>query len=900
MSGQLKLREIEVASSSSSGQGARSIKGWPRKVSLALVLVIAFMTTGFGATAAPRAMASWNPLDKLCTYDSMKDHPGGITEWPGLVGGAIGAGDPTSWAPDSGGTGDPISFGKKVQDQIPYAGKRAVTAYEWWGTAANQWIMVNIPDDTFKGTCFPAFKSAGNVAANLFWGIDKTIAGIGLAIFSFSMGVDSFEPFLKIVQCVISGCERGTIDKTDGTISKGDGKGGLVEGLFLEYLIPIVMLGALWMAWKGVIKRSGTEAVQGAVWMVLSSGAAIAFMINAAFWAGGMNNVITDVSKGLMQTISGSVSPGPGSMCYLPKNAEDAADRIAACSIWETFVYVPWAHGQFGSMLSRPLDSKLVSKIKSMADPVEIPGHAPTKNIVAVHMDAFTFNHDEVIKMSKGEAPDLAKKTKQYAAVVAALDTQPTAEDWAGNKWGDRLFIALITLIAMFAGAIPIIVLSFSLIVLQFGMIMLFLTAPLFLTLGIHPGFGRRIALSWVEMILGLAIKRIMTVVLISLMLAIMQAIMLASAGFIPTVIMIGAIGIGMMQYRKKILEQTSQISLGGSGNMLAGAGQGKKLGNMMSSGFAQGIGSKQAGGSFFSGLGAGILAGRAGGTPLAAYRMGGENAEKKQAKESRFAEMAEMERKEELNALLPEEIQKRRDEELREKQKQNNAMRGEWGQAGNVPAWKAWKESKGIDAPLPVNSALANELRTSGVPMRLPTEDASYMAELEQAGYTPEMVEFMTGSAADRVAFSDYLSGRVEPSAPSGGGATQMEFEFENVAPPGGGSSAPGSVAPSPGVSSQRPIRPNFDLPLPNESDTTTDMLIDPTLNSSAPAVIQPSGGNTGIGYSPRHRNLINHKRREQGLPELTLKDFEFYSRNNPGKRLTDPSIQPRGDESR
>lgn len=949
----LKLREINSSVEVKSVKPRYSIKSWSRNTAIAIVAVIGFMTTGFGATATPQAVALTNPLDKICGYDSPNEHPGGITEWPGLVGGFVGASDNSGWTTSSSApTGktsssleNPISFGNIDNTKKPYMGNRAVTAYEWWGTAANQWIMTNIPNDkSFDGTCLPAAKSAGNVAANAFWGIDKMIAGLGLAIFSFSMGIDAFDPFLGIVKCVISGCERVQGDATRGS-------GGLVDGLFLEYLIPIVMLGALWMGWKGVIKRSGTEAVQGAVWMVLAAGASIAFMVNASWWAGSLNTGINKVSSSLMSTISGSISPGEGSLCYLPEDAPDRGTRIAACSVWETFVYTPWASGQFGSLIARPLPPDLKAVPGSIS--VQVPGQSKTQNMVAVHIDAFTFNHDEVVAMAAGTKPDkfLENKKKQFVALVDALADEPAAAEWAGNKWGDRFFISLVALIAMLVGAVPIMALSFSLIVLQFGMIMLLLTAPLFFIIGIHPGFGRRIAISWVEMILGLTIKRVITVVLISLLMAIMQAVMLAKAGFIPTTIMLGAVGIGMMQYRKKILEQTSQISLGGSGNMLSGAGQGKKLGNMISSGFAQGVGSKRAGGSFLTGLGAGVLAGRSGGTPLTSYRGGREAAERKQNKDANIAAMANQQRLQELNQLHPMEIQKREAAQLKTFRDQDRLMRGPSGQAGNAAQWAAWYERDGVAAPIPINSALAKELHGAGVPMRLPNlaEDPQYMADLHDAGYTPEMISFMTGNPADGAVFSDYLSGRIQPPDPAvaesyqqldlfddndGGGPTPPWNPPPSTPPSsGGGGGAGGPRVPTGGM----PGRPPQSIVLPQpgtpeysaywsdkpygfeapdgtvhpdrqadrvaeqlrlqREDLTTDMLLDPSGGHSTPLLNTeptPREQARGVGYSERHRNLVNNTRRHAGLPELSLKDFIHYSQNQPGRRLTDPSVMP------
>src|SRR5699024_3142744 len=85
---------------------------------------------------------------------------------------------------------------------------------------------------------------------------------------------------------------------------------------------------------------------------------------------------------------------------------------------------------------------------------------------------------------------------------------------FSGEDQGSRLGVATLALFAsVFAGGL-VLAGSVALIVLKIAFLLLFLLAPIFLLIGIHPGYGRTVLLRWVEMMIGFLLKQIFIVLL--------------------------------------------------------------------------------------------------------------------------------------------------------------------------------------------------------------------------------------------------------------------------------------------------------------------------------------------------------------------------------------------------
>ena len=76
-----------------------------------------------------------------------------------------------------------------------------------------------------------------------------------------------------------------------------------------------------------------------------------------------------------------------------------------------------------------------------------------------------------------------------------------------------------ISFAAMFAALVAgllILLIALTLIVLKLGFLLLLVAGPFFLIIGIHPGFGRVIAIRWFEMLVGVLMKQVAIAIVLS------------------------------------------------------------------------------------------------------------------------------------------------------------------------------------------------------------------------------------------------------------------------------------------------------------------------------------------------------------------------------------------------
>src|SRR5690606_948472 len=122
---------------------------------------------------------------------------------------------------------------------------------------------------------------------------------------------------------------------------------------------------------------------------------------------------------------------------------------------------------------------------------------------------------------------------------------------FAGDQQGSRLGIAALALFAaIFAGGL-ILAGSVALIVLKIGFILLLLLAPIFLLIGVHPGYGRTVLLRWLEMLFGLLLKQIFIVLLIALLVTCYGMVMGANLGWGLQMILMALFTLALFIYRK-------------------------------------------------------------------------------------------------------------------------------------------------------------------------------------------------------------------------------------------------------------------------------------------------------------------------------------------------------------
>jgi TrbL/VirB6 plasmid conjugal transfer protein len=497
-------------------RGRRSISGF-------MVVIIALLSVGFvlAGTTSQRA-------DAVCIGVNEFDSRG-----PGLysdgISGLLGRTD----APSLNSVGGTANLGQ------PY-GNRPVTAYEWWNTGGMAWSMDNRDADC------PVMDNVTNKFANWNFNLTKMNTAIALSMFQWASSPNLLDEF---------------IDATEKLVKGTGPNSGLDDLLFLNFLAPVVVLGALWGVWTGLIKKRTTETLQGGLWMLGAATFALIFMANPGAIANAMNSVVGQVTAAVTNAVTTASSSGLSSEdpCYLPNSDEPSVGaRMSSCTLWYSLAFTPWAVGQYGQAGASYIDGAPAGQTN-----VQMGGSKTTSDLRLAQIDAQTLNHDEA---TTGQYAQLREtKNKQWEAIAEYAKEQPWGNTWAGRDGAasNRVAVSFVSLIASFAAGILVFLISFSIVILQLGMIMLIVTAPLFLLIGVHPGKGRQIALKWAELLLGTAIKRIVLGVALAVVIAFYQIILTTPMSWFAQIALVIAVGVAALIYRKPLTEMFGVISLG-------------------------------------------------------------------------------------------------------------------------------------------------------------------------------------------------------------------------------------------------------------------------------------------------------------------------------------------------
>ncbi|MBC9704761.1 MAG: type IV secretion system protein, partial [Enterococcus sp.] len=368
---------------------------------------------------------------------------------------------------------------------------------------------------------------------------------------------------------------------------------------------------------------------QGAVWMILAAVASVALMTNPMWLPKGINNVVSQVSEAGMTAVTTTTSNGAGDICkvdeggdvpddlpvgktskYIPnENAQTRKIvRQMQCTMWYSFMYTPWVIGEFGDSPSE-IDANHIAKKGFSEGAQKVGGQDPVggTGIGLVKLgsagraapdsaQSWALYHLDNKIAYPGISADKEQQQQNNLVSVALtqLHTESYNKVYKGDDSMNRIATSTIGFVAALGAGIMVVIVSMSIIVLDVGLIILTLVSPLFFLIGVHPGFGRRIALGWVETILGLAMKRIVLSMLLAVMLVFYAVILSANAAmpWLFSMILVIAVSIGGISYKDQILNMFNKISLGGDGGVqpqtLPGADKAKSAGRSVIKGAAQ------------------------------------------------------------------------------------------------------------------------------------------------------------------------------------------------------------------------------------------------------------------------------------------------------------------------
>ena len=338
----------------------------------------------------------------------------------------------------------------------------------------------------------------------------------------------------------------------------------LGNAIYFPYLAPVVILGAIWLAWQGLIRKRATRTIEGTLWMVVACVAAIALIGRPAAFTG----VGTTVSNGVTQVLNTAFSklPAPASSNCLPVQQGDpqavtgdfaytsgnALVDENANELWSVLVCKPWLYGELGSTAYAT---------------------SPAGQQTVVNKYGRQLLWAQAIAANETPSTALVQaKQSTYSGIASAMQQQDPAVYplFQGNQWTTRMEISFAAMFAALVAGLLILLIALTLIVLKLGFLLLLVAGPFFLIIGTHPGFGRVIAIRWFEMLVGVLMKQAAVAIVLSVLLYCYSLIMGTADNVLPwalKILMIALVTVAVFIYRKPFSHLFSAVGYGTIGS---------------------------------------------------------------------------------------------------------------------------------------------------------------------------------------------------------------------------------------------------------------------------------------------------------------------------------------------
>lgn len=505
--------------------------------------------------------------------------PGSVITGPGAAANAPGALSTALTA-----ASDP--YGTGVWSPYPdYAGPgagRSVTAYEWWGTAGLEFKAFNVEELEPAADCgWTAIPwMALNSVANLMWQFALTFGSIVILLYTLTTTPSLISALLQPLQTILTSVKddlylpfltpmvvlaalwiawNGLIRRrtTESIQAVAWVLGAaIVSIIFLQSPMWFVdrLNGAIGYVQTGILDAVGNASLAAGV----GAGAPTALCYAGSPTGAPEYTVPLEATPVTPTAPPGSVpAPAPTAPVLANPNLGQAAvyagsvnNRQMQCLIWQVFLFEPWKNGQFGLLADVDVGDGDGGRAFTLTDGTSVTLPEVTVNgrqvdggnsAALAYLDAAAINHDEVTGAA-GEAGtpiDANAKSARLMALIKWMQqeyvsgTTDTANpgfagvaNFVGSNGSNQIGMAILAIVGVLAGGVPIVVLSSKLLFYQLMTVLMLLLSPLYLLAGIHPGFGRSIALGWLEYLINLSIKRIGVTFLMAVLLLIIQIVM--------------------------------------------------------------------------------------------------------------------------------------------------------------------------------------------------------------------------------------------------------------------------------------------------------------------------------------------------------------------------------------
>ena len=438
------------------------------------------------------------------------------------------------------GTPQPEQATSGINSLITTPGSQptGVTLYDHYNMAGQYWAAYGLQ-------CSEMTSLIGNNVAGMVFDMAKSLDRVTITVYQSAAGSNILSWLSSSVDTLIK---------------------ALGKAVYFPFLAPVVIIGAIWLAWQGLIRKRATRTIEGTIWMVLACASAI--------WLIGQPQDFTDVgttvSNGVTSVLNTAfanlptdATTGVGSNCLpIQQNDPDSVTSNYAFTsgsglvdenaneLWSVLVCKPWLVGEFGTSAYAPIGSA-----------------AANTNVVNEYGRSLLFA--QAVATNETSSPAMIQeKQAVYNGIAMRLQTQNPAvySLFQGDQWTTRLEIGFTALFAAIAAGLLVLLIALTLIILKLGFLLLLVAGPFFLIVGVHPGFGRVVAIRWFEMLVGVLLKQVAVALVLSVLLYCYSLIMSTTDQQLPwalKIMMISLVTVAVFIYRKPFQHLFSSVGYG-------------------------------------------------------------------------------------------------------------------------------------------------------------------------------------------------------------------------------------------------------------------------------------------------------------------------------------------------
>jgi len=427
----------------------------------------------------------------------------------------------------------PGSAGDSAAGPVPtIGGHKTPTLYDSYGMAGQSWAAFDLQ-------CSDMASLVGNNIAGVVFDAAKALDRVTITVYQSAAG----EGILSWL--------TGAVDRLVTSLG---------NAIYFPYLAPVVILGAIWLAWQGLIRKRASRTIEGTLWMVVACVVAIWLIGRPADFTGAGKAVSDGITQAL--NVAFAKLPAPHQSSCVPIGHTDPQSPpqgnfnfssgtgivdTNANELWTVLVCKPWLDGEFGTTaytVGKGTPTVVNTYGRQLLWSQAIAANEkPTANVIQAKQDAYT---------------GLAASLKQHDPGTYAL--------FQGKQWTTRLEIGFAALFAALLAGVLVLLIAITLILLKLGFLLLLVAGPFFLIVGTHPGFGRVIALRWGELLIGVLLKSAAIAIVLSVLLYAYSLIMGTSDAVLPwalKILMISLVTVAVFIYRKPFTHLFSAVGYG-------------------------------------------------------------------------------------------------------------------------------------------------------------------------------------------------------------------------------------------------------------------------------------------------------------------------------------------------